>query len=124
MTDDTNEKIARLVEPEPERDGDCDTVGVYTSKRGAWSGRMIPYGNGKLDWHPIACTESVDTSLRVIEARWDDPMVTLYSLTTPQEKRAELCVGDGTKPHIAEAATTAEALALALLAALEAEKKP
>lgn len=150
MTDDINERIARLVSPEPKQIGtvycpeERDDVPVYEERdetlfRLAWKfqlpspavarhGQSYP-GSFSMDGTHVAMpfTESIDASMAVIQRRWESPRVTLDRGTFRRGSTwlAWIETRSKTEAHKhGEADTPAHALALALLAALEAETKP
>lgn len=118
---DLNERIARLLEPVPKWSHLYENPIAYSSRTsdgGAYYKHFVGHPH---EYHvAIRFKESIDASMRVIEKRWGSPTVTLYDGTTPDEKCADLSVVESVNSHGA-AATYAEALALALCAALEAE---
>lgn len=119
MSDDINERIARLVEPEP----------VFL--RGTH--KLIPYPSVGDVWirdcddflGPRQLTDSVDASLAVIERRWPKVGVHLERRGLKESERIAWVDFRGYHgPRIQGLGpTAAHALALALLASLEAEAK-
>ena len=116
---DLNERIARLLEPVPSID-ECEEN--RHSDAFGWIGTRHD------GWVPATFKESIDASMRVIEKRWPKCHVSMFWSDKRQEYVARISdirteaddreIGDG------EGATRAEALALALCAALEAEVTP
>ena len=111
MSDDINERIARLVEPEPV----SSASSLNFSALGAW---VSP--NDYCRWEPVDFTYSVDRSLAVIERRWMGSTV----LLSARSARLTTIPGLRTTKYTYRASdtTTSHAIAIALLAALEAEQ--
>lgn len=149
MTTDINERIARLVSPEPKQIGtvycpeERDDVPVYEERdetlfRLAWKfnlpspavarrGQSYP-GSFSMDGTHVAMpfTESLDASMAVIAAKFDvlssvELFVECDRSGTVTNRCATLNTNCG-DVFVGRADTYAHALAIALLAALEAEQ--
>ena len=108
-----NERIARLLEQEPSID-ECEEN--RHSDCFGWIGTRHD------GWVPATFKESIDASMAAIERRWPNAVVELTRgsawLNTQPALRTTIYT------HKMNAASRAEALALALCAALEAEVTP
>lgn len=130
---DLNERIARLLEPDPVFDSEYgfSVGGAWLCHEGVHDGDFFDDSvtfDGEIK--PLPFKESLDASMRVIEKRWPGAEVEIktpkphyeFFLASlchmPTEDRPSLLAQEVSKE------SASEALALALCAALEAEPTP